>query len=315
MSSVIENTNVNNIYEGEYIMKIIEAIANELATTTNVTKEVYEELETRLTAHTGEYFANKEVTCTSYGSGVISGFSGNTLENLVVEITFLSGIKRFSLMHILSNSFIKFTDTSEISSFWEAVTHVHNMIVNEYTAATRRAKQLIAEAEKTAEAEKKAEAQYIKAKDKAIRDFDAMSRTVRAKREYASFYEALGWLVSHIGTVYAAIPDYLQSFFEAYFGTDATPYVYDSKKKTSGGFRYQWTVGMTARLRRKGLTEIPAVLSEHLSASGQAIADTSFIWELIDNYGFQFGKKQDVERIRCTIPNQFIDSFEAGLLR
>lgn len=296
-------------------MEIIEAIGSELTTTANVTKEVYEELGARLATHVGECFTGKEVTCVAYGSGVISGVSGNTLENLVAEITFQSGIKRFSLPHIMSNSFIKFTDTSEVLSFWESVTHVHNLLVTEYKAATRRAKQLIADAEKTAEAEKKAEAQYIKAKDKAIRDFDAMSRIARVKRDCASFYEALGWLVSHVGTVYAAIPEYLQSFFEAYFGTDATPYVYDSKKKTSGGFRYQWTVGMTARLRRKGLTEIPAVLSEHLSASGQAIADTAFIWELIDNYGFQFGKKQDVERIRCTIPNQFIDSFEAGLLR
>ena len=99
--------------------------------------------------------------------------------------------------------------------------------------------------------------------------------------------------------------------FVRHFGADAVHTSVDSKKKTINGNSMQWTFGFTATLRKP--ENIPAVLSEHLGYNGKQIADTSFIWDLVDNYGFKFGKKQDVEKIRACVPSNYLSSFEAGL--
>jgi hypothetical protein len=74
----------------------------------------------------------------------------------------------------------------------------------------------------------------------------------------------------------------------------------------------QWAISMTANIKKKSLDKIPAFLTEHLSKSGNAIADTAFIWDLVSNYGFKFGKTQDIDQIRATIPTNYITAFEEG---
>jgi hypothetical protein len=74
----------------------------------------------------------------------------------------------------------------------------------------------------------------------------------------------------------------------------------------------QWTFGFTATLRKP--ENIPAALIAHLGSTGKQIADTSFIWDLVDNYGFQFGKQQDIDKIRSHVPSDFLSFFEAGLI-
>jgi hypothetical protein len=70
---------------------------------------------------------------------------------------------------------------------------------------------------------------------------------------------------------------------------------------------------LKASLRGKDINTIPCILAKHLNSTGKSIVNTSFVWDLLDNYGFQFGKKQDVDKIKSTVPSQFINSFEAGL--
>jgi hypothetical protein len=43
------------------------------------------------------------------------------------------------------------------------------------------------------------------------------------------------------------------------------------------------------------------------------LTDTSFVWELVDNYGFKFGKTQDLEAVRSCVPSEYISEFELGL--
>ena len=69
---------------------------------------------------------------------------------------------------------------------------------------------------------------------------------------------------------------------------------------------------MTANIKKKSLDKIPAFLSQYLSKSGNAIANTSFIWDIVTNYGFKFGKTQDLDQIRGNIPTEYLTYIENG---
>jgi hypothetical protein len=69
---------------------------------------------------------------------------------------------------------------------------------------------------------------------------------------------------------------------------------------------------MTASIKKKSLDKIPAFLTQYLSKTGTSIANTSFIWDLVTNYGFKFGKTQDLDQIRGTIPTEYLTYFENG---
>jgi hypothetical protein len=87
--------------------------------------------------------------------------------------------------------------------------------------------------------------------------------------------------------------------------------IVDSKKRTCNGNSMQWTFGFKASLRKA--EDIPTYLTQYLNTTGQMIANTSFIWDLIDDYGFQFGKKQNIEQIAQAVPAKYIDIFNEGL--
>jgi hypothetical protein len=152
---------------------------------------------------------------------------------------------------------------------------------------------------------------YEKTKAKAIKDFEALAETTRPVEVANEFYYSLGWLAKHIGSVSARLPDYLADSFKRHFGNDTAFNAVDSKKRTVNGNSMQWTFDFTATLRKP--ENIPAALTSHLGSTGKQIADTSFLWDLVDNYGFQFGKKQDIEKIRSHVPSDCLASFEAGL--
>ena len=50
------------------------------------------------------------------------------------------------------------------------------------------------------------------------------------------------------------------------------------------------------------------------SKNKKVIDNVAFVWDLIENYGFQFRKDaQDADRIRNEIPKDYIADFERGL--
>ena len=292
---------------------------NEMKNTINLdlenAYEAYSKTEAELASLIGEYVKGAQVESKALGTGKVINAQGTTLENLIVDIDFNNTIRRFALIHIMSNNFIKFADIFEIGDAWDEALSLHTQLTQEYLKLKSTADQLAREAKKKLEAEKKAEEKYQKLKEKAIQDFDNLLAQPKAEvSEVNEFYYALGWLTKHVGTIKAAIPDYLQTSFEQHFGFDANPYVVDSRKRTSGGFAFQWGIGMTANLRSKNLGTVPSFFTKYLNPTGKAITNTSFIWDLVDNYGFQFGKKQDVEKIKQIVPVKFISSYEAGLM-
>lgn len=167
------------------------------------------------------------------------------------------------------------------------------------------------EAEKKLQEEKKAEAKYQKAKQKAIKDFEDLASAQRVVSEADEFYYSLGYITKHIGTVSAALPDYLEDAFKKYFGPEAPCRVVDSKKKGPAGYTSQWTWSFGISLKKP--EAVPVFLQDKLSPSGKSITDTSFVWDLVENYGFQFGKKQNIQNIRNCIPSTYLPIFEAAL--
>ena len=256
----------------------------------------------------------------TYGEGQLTFVKAPlTGGSLYATVDFAAGTKTLALDVLLTSNLLQMPEIL-MDSLVEAQSVFKADFIEREQAqriADRLAYEQAKEAKKKAEVEQKTEEQYQKAKAKTLKDFDTLLDSIQPKSTVDEFYHSLGWLATHVGTVQAAIPDYLQSAFEARFGTEANPYVYDSKKKTSGGFRYQWSAGFHARLKKKGLTTIPAMLANYISDtvnSSKTIMDTAFILDLIENYGFQFGKTQDVDNIRSRIPSEYMSFFEAGLL-
>lgn len=274
-------------------------------------KEAYLDTEAKLVEAVGNYITGAEASCVSYGKGKIVAFTGTTLEDLIIDIQFANVLKRFSLMHIMSNKFVKVEGPEELNTAWEAAFNAHTTITKIYKECEQILRQQQFEEQKRLEAEKKAEAKYLKQKEKALRDFEMLSnRSFEASADNA-FYYALGWLAKHVGTVSAALPDYLADAFAKYFGAETPCRIVDSKHRGPAGWQSQWSWSFSATLKKA--ETVPAILQQYLNPKGKAVTDTSFVWDLIDNYGFKFGKEQDVEQIAKTVPAKYIDSFNEGL--
>ena len=249
-----------------------------------------------------------------YGEGQLTFVKAPLIgPSLYATIDFAAGTKTLALDVLFSSNLI-FMPEALTETLLEAQTVFKaDFEARQQAESTARRLALIQEreAKKKAEEDKKAEAKYEATKAKAIKDFEILSQTERPLSSADEFYYSLGWLAKHVGTVSAALPDYLAGSFSKHFGTDAEARLVDSKKKTAGGNSMQWTFGFKANLTKP--ENIPAMLQQYLSSTGKAIANTSFIWELVENYGFRFGKKQDLDKIRTCVPASHLSFFEAGL--
>ena len=260
----------------------------------------------------GEYIKDVEIISKTYGTGKVVSTAGDTLDKMSMEVAFADCTKKLGVMQVLTYPlFNKFADISEIGDAWDHAFDLHTDMTKQVNTFRNAERQKAFEAKKQAEADKKAEKQYEATKAKAIQDFETLTKTAMQKNVTNDFYYALGWLAKHAGTVTAALPDYLDPAFTKYFGADAPHRVVDSKKKGPAGYTSQWTWSFSISLKKPEL--VPALVAEHLNPAGKAVSDTSFVWDLVDNYGFQFGKKQDVDKIRSHVPADCLSSFEAGL--
>lgn len=273
----------------------------------------YLEAQTTLANLLSEQLMGAEITSSKYGIGKVTEVVGHDLENLIMVVAFACYTKKFAVLPVITDKvpLVKFSDISEIGDAWDEAYNLYVDWSRQRLELNRTAYRQNLEAKKQAEADKKAESAYNRTKDRMIKEFERQTNKTREAADTEAFYYALGWLTKHVGSIYARLPDYLSESFKRHFGNDVTFHAVDSKKRTVNGNSTQWTFGFTATLHNS--ESIPATLSEHLSSAGNKIADTSFIWDLVENYGFQFGKKQDIEKIRACVPFGYLASFEAGL--
>lgn len=219
-------------------------------------------------------------------------------------------IKKYSFKVLTQKEYLSLSE-SNIQLLTNYLNTIKDIQIELCAILTEQAR-LEREAEKKAVEERKAEEKYQKLKEKTIQDFDNLAKQERTKCATGEFYYCLGWLTKNVGTISVALPDYLLSAFERHFGTDFTPTVVDSRKKTINGNPMQWALSMKASIIKKAQETIPALLNDYLNPAHTALTTTSFIWDLVDNYGFSFGKKQDIEKIKANIPTTYLSQFEAG---
>lgn len=276
-------------------------------------KDTYNTVETELVKLVGDYVIGAPVKAQTIGAGKVVSYHGDTIEHLIVDIQFGNSIRKFSLQHLCTAArFIRFEDIFEIGDLWSEAFEVHTKLTSKIRELNRLAIQQAEEAKKKAIEEKKAEKQYEATKEKAIKAFEERTQAPLVKGTTNEFYYSIGWLAKHVGTLSVALPDYLLSYFERHFGTEAKPTVVDSKKKTINGNPMQWALSMKASLVKKSSGPVPTYLVKYLNTSGNAISDTSFVWDLVENYGFKFGRNQDISSIRGHVPADCLTSFEAG---
>lgn len=231
---------------------------------------------------------------------------------LSFESTAKSTVLAYSIVTKMNLLSFDETDTETLQNLFDEYVNNWTEFDNNRRAeqiAKREADAQAREEAKKAKADEKKAAAFERRKEKEIKDFEELTQKSRPLSAASEFYHSLGWLAKHSGSVHAVMPDYLETSFKKHFG-DASCRVVDSKKKTVNGNSMQWTFGFTISLRKPETA--PAFLQSSLNYNGKLIADTPFIWDLVDNYGFKFGKTQDLEAIRSCVPSEYITDFECG---
>ena len=252
----------------------------------------------------------------AYGEGQLTNVKAPLLSpSLYATIDFVTGTKTFSLDVVFSSQLLTIPETlTEILPEAQAVYKAEFLACEQAKReADRIAREEALAAEKQAEEEKKAEEAYQRRKAKALREFEELSERAVPTDATEDFYYALGWLANHMGALTAILPDYLSSAFEKYFGSDAPKTLIDGRAKTSGGYAKQWSWEFKCTIKKLKDTEIPECLKDVTTDFSKGIHNTSFLWNLVANYGFQFGKAQDIDKIRSCIPSEYMSFFETGL--
>lgn len=249
----------------------------------------------------------------TYGDGDITALTvsiSDSAFHILSVIDFGTQIKTLALDVIINRNLVEILEPTKsiLKDYIIAgialqgeVKKTHSARVTAQFEADRQAKELA-----------KQEAKYKATMEKAIREFETMAKQERPVSATGEFYYSLGWIAKNVGTISAALPDYLLPYFESQFGTGYTPTVVDSKKRTVNGNAMQWTLSMRASISKKAVPTIPAFLQQYLNPTGTALTNTSFIWDLVDKYGFQFGKTQDVNKIRDSLNPEYVEYFDKG---
>lgn len=167
-------------------------------------------------------------------------------------------------------------------------------------------------AEKEAEKRALEEERYNKQVERELKRLNGLSVANIANDfdDVERFYYILGWIAGHVTTIRAAMPDYAESWFTSRFGNVPHTTV-DSKKRTVNGNPMQWALSMHISFKRSENT--PEEIASKYSNANRTINSISFVWDLVDKYNFTFGKTQDIEAIKETIPEEYMNEFELGL--
>lgn len=253
-----------------------------------------------------------EVSHKAFGIGtIINGqVSGNSA---IIEIDFNGNIKRLMLSSLFGpNGFAAFVDEDNeavISDYYDLM----NAMQHQCYTAEEEERQAAKDAAKREKKRAQAQARMASMKEKAIEEVDAILAGDEKVEitEANEFYYTLGWLAAHCGTVTARMPDYLEDAFVRHFG-DVERTVVDSTKVGPSGYTSQWRLSLDMSLVKAD--RIPSTLEAFLNPARKKVSKTSFVWQLVDDFGFKFGRKQDVEAIRDTIPYPYLDDFDTGLM-
>ena len=277
-------------------------------------REEFDRVQTQMIYDFTKQFAGALLTSKTVGDGMVLAVvnANGNFDSLIFTVGFENGeTKNYMISSAMSLGSLKFTDEALVALYDEFVSEQYKLKA-QYNKAVEESQCRQKEAKKKADRIKKTEANYERLKEKSLKDFEEL--TQRAKQtitEPDEFYYALGWLAANARTVSAVLPDYLESAFVKYFGKDAPHRVVDSKKRSPAGWQQQWSWAFKISLKKP--EAIPAMLNQYIGATGKEITKTSFIWDLVSDYGFRFGKKQDTLDIMRCVPIEYVPMFNEGL--
>lgn len=278
---------------------------------TTGTREEFDVLQAQLISDFAAKAIGSEVNNRFFGNGSIITCENpcNDFESMIFTVCYdLGETKRYGACVALATGNLRFVDETLFDlykSFEEAHKNLRHQLALAKVEADRRAKEEAKAAKKRKEVEKK----VADMKASAENEITKLANREKVSAVADDFYYALGWLAKHVGTITAKMPDYLESSFVKHFG-DVERTVVDSTKVGPAGYTSQWRLSMEASLKKA--ESIPATLVEYLSQSGKKVSKTSFVWSLIDDYGFKLGKKQDFNNIIGNIPVEYTEMFTAG---
>ena len=146
------------------------------------------------------------------------------------------------------------------------------------------------------EKEKKEAEKFEKRKAEAIKKFSDLCRQAKMNKTSADDEDfVIGWLAKHVTRISAEIPDFLESQFIAHFGANAPKTVVNTSMKSSGGFTKKWS--LSCQVHVDDLATMPPAL-QNVFKKSKTVNSTSFALKLIYDYGFNFGKEQDISQIK-----------------
>jgi hypothetical protein len=211
-------------------------------------------------------------------------------------------IKRYDLNFLCEKNYLTFTSPDDcililgvIDSFFQSIATRDDELRELRRQAEEKRLQEAEEKKKAAAEEKRR--QNIAAKIKAMKP-----------ESLTTDYELLGWLAKNVSTISAVVPSDLDPWFVKNFGSVAHTVV-ESDAKTSNGNPMKYSISFKASFKN----DIPAVLQSKAGVKKKVIDSVSFIWDLIENHGFRFGKSQDIEAIKKTVPATYLSEFETGI--
>ncbi len=279
---------------------------------TTGTREDFTAVEAQLIADITEQFTGAEVSTRMLGSGKIIECLNpcNNFESLIFVIHYdLDETKSYGAAAAIASGGLRFADES-MHTLWDSFMEVHINLKQQLITATEEAWRREREALKQEKKRKELEKKLTGFKASAEKEFNNLINNHERITETDEFYYALGWLAGHVGTITAKMPDYLEESFIKHFG-DVEHTTVDSTKVGPAGFTSQWHLSMEASLKKA--ENIPAMFTKYLSQNGKKLSKTSFVWSLVDDFGFKFGKKQDVVEILRCVPIEYVYVFNEGM--
>ena len=279
----------------------------------NLFNNNYNEAKKDLLKDLNESIRGAKINSSSYGLGYIVAVRDDVTNpakehDYKVDIDFNGATKTFCLMFAIEKGAITLESTlldllKEYISSFQAILEERSRqfkIEAEKQAEEHRKLEELRAAQKAElekkEKEKKEAEKFEKRKADAIKKFSDLCRQAKMSKAPVDDEDfIIGWLAKHVTRISAEIPDFLEKYFVAQFGANAQKTVVNTSMKSSGGFTKKWS--LSCQVHVDDLATMPPALQEVFKKS-KTVNSTSFALKLIYDYGFNFGKEQDVSQIK-----------------
>ena len=253
------------------------------------------------------------ITCAhkTYGSGIITKIKcSENLGKPELFLTFESEAKNTTLAYNLASKFLEFDETDALTLDSLMAEYLESWLEfdanRKAEAAAAREAKIAAEAQAKAEAEAQKKLEATMAKLERIKPEDVSTVCGTPQTEY----ETIGWLAKHCTSIKPSMPAEARGWFESKFGKVDNAKVYEAGAKTTGNNPMKYTLSIQGSFN----AEVPSILRRYVNdKNSKQINSVELFWSLVDKYGFQFGKKQNIDEIRKLVPDTYLVDFDRGL--